>query len=235
MQSRGIPDAPPRNAAGSEATRSRSSGPGALPSPAGATALPRVPTSARPREQESNAAKSAIAAACVRLLRPGEVLVIDGGTTALRVAQELPPDFAATVVTHSVPVLEALGTHPAVEVIGIGGRLFKNARYRVGAQAVAGFLAVQADTCILGLNGLHPEVGLWVLDYESMLVKEALIRGARRVIAMAASDKLGTVAPFVFGPVTSLTHLVTDAGASDAVLAPYRDGGIVVLRAGETE
>lgn len=195
-------------------------------------ALPQTPTAIpyRSRERESHAAKSQIAAACVRLLQPGQVIMIDSGTTALRVAQELPPDFRATVITNSVPVLEALSSHPGVEVIGVGGRLFKEARCTVGAQAVAEFRAVQADVCILGLNGIHPQVGLCVLEYESLWVKATMIHGARQVIAVAASDKLGTVAPFVFGPLTALTHLVTDAGATDETLAPYRDGGIIVVK-----
>ena len=194
-------------------------------------ALPQAPTVIpyHSREREAHAAKAEIAAACLRLLQQDQVIIIDSGTTALRVAQELPLDFRATVVTNSVPVLDALSSHAHVEVIGIGGRLFKEARCTVGAQAVAEFGAIHADVCILGLNGIHPEVGLCVLEHESMLVKAAMIRGARQVVAVTASDKLGTVAPFVFGPLTSLTHLVTDTEASEEAIAPYRDAGIVVL------
>src|SRR6187402_2109412 len=66
-------------------------------------ALPKAPTevSYRSRERESNDAKAAIAIACAGLLKPDQVIVIDSGTTALRVAQELPADFRATVVTNS--------------------------------------------------------------------------------------------------------------------------------------
>jgi len=194
-------------------------------------ALPQAPTAIpyRSREREAHAAKSEIAAVCLGLLQQDQVIMIDGGTTALRVAQELPPDFRATVVTNSVPVLDVLSSHPRVEVIGVGGRLFKDTRCLVGAQAVAEFRAVYADVCILGLNGIHPGVGLCVLEHESMLVKAAMIHGARQVVAVAASDKLGTVAPFVFGPLSALTHLVTDGGASEEALAPFRDAGIVVL------
>ena len=195
-------------------------------------ALPQTPTAIpyHHREREASTAKSAIAAACLDLLQPGQVIVIDSGTTALRIAQELPADFRATVVTNSVPVLETLAAHACVEVIGIGGRLFKEARCLVGAQAVAEFQAVHADICFLGLNGIHPDIGLCVLEHESMLVKAAMIRGARQVVAVAASDKLGTVAPFVFGPLASLTHLVTDSGAPEEALASYRAAGVIVIK-----
>ncbi|MGI4789363.1 MAG: DeoR/GlpR family DNA-binding transcription regulator [Janthinobacterium lividum] len=194
-------------------------------------ALPPAPTLIpyRVREQESNAAKAAIAAACVGLLRSGQVIIIDSGTTALRIAQELPLDLEVTVVTNSVPVLDTLSSHPRVEVIGIGGSLFKDIRCTVGAQAVSEFRAINADVCILGLNAIHPEVGLCVLEHESMLVKTAMIQGARQVVAVTASDKLGTIGPFVFGPLSALTHLVTDSNASEETLAPYHNAGIIVL------
>ena len=195
-------------------------------------ALPQAPTaiSYQRREQESNEAKASIASACLELLQPGQVIVIDSGTTALRVAQSLPLDFRGTVVTNSVPVLDILAEHRQIETIGIGGKLFGEARCLVGAQAIAEFQSIHADLCFLGVNGIHPEVGLCVLEYESMLVKAAMMRGARQVVALAASEKLGTVAPFVFAPLTALSHLVTDAAASAETLAPYRDAGIVVLQ-----
>jgi DeoR/GlpR family transcriptional regulator of sugar metabolism len=194
-------------------------------------ALPQAPTeiSYRSRERESNAAKAAIAAVCVGLLRPDQVIMIDSGTTTQRVAQELPPDFRATIITNSVSILDTLSAHPRVEVIGVGGRLYKEARCTVGTQAVAELNAVNADLCIVGLNGIHPDVGLCALDYDSVPVKAAMIRGARQVVAVAASDKIGTVAPFVFGTITALTHLITDGEAPEHALRPYRDAGIIVL------
>jgi len=181
------------------------------------------------RERESNAAKASIAAACVKMLRPGQVIMMDGGTTTHRVAQDLTPDFRGTILTNSVAILETLSSHPTVDVIGVGGRLFKEARCMVGAQAVGELSAVRADICIIGLNGIHPDVGLCALDYESVPVKAAMIRGARQVVAVTASQKIGTVAPFVFGEISSLTHLVTDSDAPEQALRPYRDAGIIVL------
>lgn len=196
-------------------------------------ALPKSPTelSYHSRERESNDAKAAIAATCLRLLQQDQVIRIDSGTTALRVAEALPLDFRATIITNSLPVTEALSAHALIEVICTGGRLFKEARCLLGAEAVAAVKSIFADVCILGLNGIHPEIGLGVLDYESVALKTAMLHHAHQVIAVAASEKIGTVAPFIFGQITSLTHLVTDTGASDETLKPYRDAGVLVLTA----
>src|SRR5258708_7845072 len=57
-------------------------------------ALPRSPATAShiARQRQAPEAKLAIARAAVRLLRPGQVILLDGGTTTLRVAHEMPPD-----------------------------------------------------------------------------------------------------------------------------------------------
>ena len=66
------------------------------------------------------------------LVRPGQTVAVDGGTTALQLARHLPRDLAATVVTHSPTIAVELANHPTVEVIIVGGRLFKHSVVAVG-------------------------------------------------------------------------------------------------------
>jgi len=81
----------------------------------------------------------------------------------------------------------------------------------------------------LGICGLHPEIGVTTDDIEERHVKAAMIAGAGEVVALADHDKLGTAMAFVVAPMTTVTHLVTDAPAGDATLAPYEALGIEVL------
>src|SRR5512139_1139050 len=97
--------------------------------------------------------KQRVAAAAVRLVRPGSTVLLDGGTTALAVARALPPDLAATIVTHSPTVAAALVDHPTVEVYVLGGRLFKHSAVTSGAAAVEAAQQVQADVFLLGVTG----------------------------------------------------------------------------------
>ena len=88
-------------------------------------ALPRsvVSDTYRARRQQETTGKVAVARAAVRLVENGQVIVLDGGTTALEVVRHLPLDVEATVVTHSPTTAAALAEHRAVEVILIGGTL----------------------------------------------------------------------------------------------------------------
>ncbi len=196
-------------------------------------ALPSSPaaTSYAARQRQAPTAKAAIAQAAAGLVRSGQVILLDSGTTTLQVAQRLPLDLRATVITHSPPIAVALAEHPLVEVVVIGGRLFKESLALVGAATVEALHMIRADICMLGVCSLHPEVGISVPDLEEAHVKRAMIAGAAEVVALASAEKLGTAAPYVVGPLGDLTHLVTERSVADEALEPYRALGITVIRA----
>ena len=206
---------------------------------AGAGALQRVHGGALPRppsapfdlrDREADQAKAAIAAAAVGLLRDGQVIVMDSGTTVLAVARRLPPDLRATVITTSIPVAAVLAHHPTVEVRMTGGILSKDAQALVGVAAVEALGLVRADLCLLGICSLHPTAGISDADPEEVYVKRAMVRNAGSVVAMAGAEKIGTAEHYVVAPVSELTHLVTDRSVPDTVLAPYRGIGVTIVQ-----
>ncbi len=194
-------------------------------------ALPRSPVAARftERQQQMPETKSAIARAAVSLIRPGQVIILDGGTTLLQVAQNLPPDLRATVITHSPPIALVLAEYPEIEVIQIGGRLSKKELITVGAVTVETFRDIRADICFLGISSLHPDVGISTLDLEEAYVKRAMIASAAEVVALTSADKLGTASPYIVGPLSDLTYLVTERSLPDSMLEPYRRAGITIM------
>ncbi|TLN04218.1 DeoR/GlpR transcriptional regulator [bacterium] len=196
-------------------------------------ALPSSPATApfTARQQQSAQAKSAIARAAAGLMQDGQVIILDGGTTALLVAQSLPDELRATIVTNSPPVATALAEHPGIEVIVIGGKLYKSSLVTVGAAAIESIERIRADLCMLGVCSVHPEAGVSVPDSEEAYVKRAMIESSAEVAALVSTEKLGTAASFVVAPITALTHLVTEAGLPEAMLAPYRQRGLTIVTA----
>ncbi len=196
-------------------------------------ALPRSPATASftERQQQAPGAKAAIAQAAIGLIRQDQVILLGGGTTLLQVAQQLPPDLRATVITHSPPVALALAVYPEIEVIVIGGKLYKHELVTVGAATVEAYRNIRADLCLLGIGSLHPEVGISTFDLEEAYVKRAMIASAAEVVALTSAEKIGTAAPYIVGPLSDLTHLVTERSVPNEVLAPYQALGITIVRA----
>ena len=183
------------------------------------------------RQQISPGAKSAIASKAASLITPGQVVLVDGGTTCVQLARQLPRDLQATVVTHSPSVAVELIDHPGIEVVMIGGRLFKHSIVNVGAAAIEAIGHIRADIYFMGVTGVHPSEGLSTGDLEEAYVKRALLARAAEVVVLASAEKLNAASPYVIAEATAATMLVVEADTSDAVTEPFAALGIAILRA----
>ena len=182
------------------------------------------------RQTYATEAKAEIARAAVQLVRPGQVVIMDGGTTTQLIASYFPTDLQATIITNSPPIAVALAEHPFIEVVMIGGRLYKSSVVAVGAATIEALCMVRADLCMLGICSLHPEVGISVPDLEEAYVKRAMIASSAEVVALVSAEKLDTAAPYIVGALTDLTHIVTERSVSEEVLQPYRKQSITIVR-----
>jgi DeoR/GlpR family transcriptional regulator of sugar metabolism len=194
---------------------------GALPASAALVDLTR-------REAIASDEKAMIGRAAARLVTAGQVVILDGGTTAREVARHLAPDLRATAVTHSPTTAAALEHHPLVEVLMIGGRLFKHSMVAVGALAIEAIERIRADLLFLGVTGVHPTEGLTTGDAEEAAVKRALIARAAETIVLASSEKIGAVSPYLVAPVGGTAIVTTEKEAAATLKALERRGARVI-------
>ena len=173
-------------------------------------------------------AKTEVARLAAALVRPGQTVAVDGGTTARAVARLLPPDLRATVVTHSPTVAVELATHPSVEVIIIGGRLFKHSVVAAGAAAHEAIGRVSVDLFLLGVTGIHPTAGLTTGDADEAAVKRAWVGRAAETYVLGSSEKIGAASPFEVVALAEVTAVLTDARASERGVAELRAAGVDV-------
>ena len=131
------------------------------------------------RKSVQIASKQAVARAAAALIQPGQVVIVDGGTTTAAMIGFLPADLSCTVVTHSPGIAVALVDHPRIEVILLGGRVFKHSVVAVGAETLAGMARINADLFFMGVTGVHPRAGFTTSDYEEAGIKRALTAGGR--------------------------------------------------------
>ena len=194
-------------------------------------ALPSSPAAVDLRERWSLSpeSKDRVARAAARLVRPGQVVILDGGTTAVRVAAHLAPDLRATVITHSPSVAVELARHQHLTVDIIGGRLFKSSVVAVGAAAMEAIARIRADIFFLGATGVHPDLGFTTGDSEDATVKRALSRQAGETYVLASAEKLGAVSPFQIMPLNEVEGLIVEPSTSEDILAPYRAAGVAIL------
>ena len=196
-------------------------------------ALPASPAVAdfAGRELLTPDGKVAIGRAAAKMIHPGQVVILDGGTTARQVARHIPLDLKATVVTHSPTIALELVNHPDVDVILIGGRMFKHSVVAVGAAAIEAIAQIHADTYFMGVTGIHPKTGLTTGDYEEAAVKRALSHAAAETIVLASSEKLNAASPYAVVSLAEISGIITEQGAPASLTRPYEKLKIAVTRA----
>ena len=182
------------------------------------------------RRERFRPAKVDIAHEAASLIRDGQVAFVGGGTTNVEMARSLPLQLEATIVTHSPHVAVALAEHPQVEVLLVGGKLFKWAMVTVGEPAIDAIRAIRADLCFLGVCSLHPDLGITIPCLDESYVQRAMIQNAAEVIALASAEKLNTASTHIVAPLSELTQLVTNKDVDDEVLEPYRAQGMTIIR-----
>lgn len=183
------------------------------------------------RAQLATDDKRALGRAGAALVQPGQVVILDGGTTALQVVQYLPLDLKATVVTHSPTIAVALAEHAHIEVLMLGGRLFRHSMVNVGASVIEGAARLRADLYFMGVTGVHAEAGLTTGDFEEAAVKRALHARAAETVVLATPDKLGAASAFTVAPLKELAALVLSATTPLRMRKSLQAAGVKVVQA----
>jgi DeoR/GlpR family transcriptional regulator of sugar metabolism len=176
--------------------------------------------------------KRRIAARAVELIRPGDRVILDGGTTTLAVARALPIALEATVITHSPTVAAALIEHPTVEILLLGGRVYKHSAVACGAAAAEAAQALTADLFLLGVTGVHAQHGLTTGHAEEAAMKRTLASRAADTYVLASAEKLGAVSPYKVLDLAATTAIVTDATADAAALNALRASAATIIECG---
>ncbi|GCB91742.1 DeoR family transcriptional regulator [Streptomyces noursei] len=161
---------------------------------------------------------------------PGSV-ILDAGTTAARLAAEIPLEAELTVVTHGLPVAARLADHPGLTLHLVGGRIRHRTRAAVDDWALRAYREINADVLFLATNGFSLDGGLTTPDLAEAAVKRALIAAARRVVLLADSAKFGQQHFARFGDLADVDLLITDTGLSPEDARAIERAGTEVVRA----
>jgi DeoR/GlpR family transcriptional regulator of sugar metabolism len=175
-------------------------------------------------------AKIALARAAAATVHEAETVFLDGSSTALFVARELlDRGLALTVISNSLPVMEAVATHPSstVDLVGVGGQLRPLSRSFVGPDAVHTVLGHYADRCFLSVKGVTGSGAITDADSLEAEVKRAMVAHAEDAVLLIDHTKLAARGLSVIGSVGDVSSIFVH-GAGEPELATLRAFGVPV-------
>jgi DeoR/GlpR family transcriptional regulator of sugar metabolism len=181
------------------------------------------------RVGEARERKAALAAAAVGLIRPGEFVFLDNGSTNLALAEVL-PSLELTIATNSVAIAAMLADRLDLRLHLVGGLVDAEIGGSVDATAVLAIQHMNVDRCFLGACSASVVEGESAFDAADAAFKRVLLTRSRQIVMMVTNDKLGTSA---LHRVTSLDHIdslvVEHDAASHAEFAAMTRLGVDIM------
>jgi DeoR family transcriptional regulator of aga operon len=179
------------------------------------------------------AEKARIGQAAAELIQPGEVIILDSGTTTNEVARQLKAHalHGVTIITNAMNVAAELVDAPGISVVGIGGVLRPVSLSFVGPQAEAMLKELHADRLFLAVDGFDLENGPTTPDVLEAQLNTLMITSAKEITVVADSSKLGRRSVSRIGSIDQIHRLITDTKAPEEFVKALRARGIEVVLA----
>jgi DeoR family transcriptional regulator, fructose operon transcriptional repressor len=184
----------------------------------------------RVRSHTMTPEKQRIARAALAELPEEGVVLLDAGTTTIRLAELLPGNPDLTVVTNGPQVAMACVQRPAITVLGLGGQLRRRSHASVGDWTVRLLGELLVDVAFMATNGVSVEHGLTTPHPTEAATKRAMIQAARRVVLLADHTKVGNDCFARFGDLREVDTFITDAGLAEESAREMGAAGVRVIR-----
>ncbi|WP_263372934.1 DeoR/GlpR family DNA-binding transcription regulator [Granulicella aggregans] len=133
--------------------------------------------------------KQRIGAMAATLVREGETIILDSGTTALEVARNLKNIQNVQVITNGVNIAAELLNSRNTQIIMMGGTVRNDSASIVGRQTEDMLEQFSADKLFLCGAGCDPDFGVSGTNLEETMANRAMLRAAREIIVVADASK----------------------------------------------
>jgi DeoR/GlpR family transcriptional regulator of sugar metabolism len=179
--------------------------------------------------QENMEQKRRIGAMAADLVKDGETIILDAGTTTTEIALRLVNRRNLTVITNALNIAIILGAVPGNAVHMPGGQFKAPTLSLSGDKSVEYFRNIFAAKLFLATAGVALDAGLTYPSFADLQLKEAMIKAASRVYLVADSTKINKSSFTRLGSLEMIHSFVTDSGISEADANAFRSRGIEVI------
>ncbi len=172
--------------------------------------------------------KIVIAEKAAGLIDAGASIFIDGGTTALYLAKEM-PDKVCTVFTNGLAVATELAKKKNVIVNLLGGPLIKDNLSTASSFSSLYFTDTNFELAIISASAFTPENGFSCSSQVEAELLRVICKKAKFLYMMLDSSKIGKIKPYTFARAEDINVLITDNEFPEALKNHFKAMDIVVI------
>jgi DeoR family transcriptional regulator of aga operon len=159
--------------------------------------------------------KARIGRVAAALVRAGESVLLDSGTTTQQVARHLNPANSLVVVTNDVGIMNELAARESVQLVFLGGTLRRKNLSFYGTQTERALEGLHVDKLFLAADGFHIEKGITTHFEPEALLNRLMCAAASEIIVVADSSKFNRICLHKILEPQRVAKLVTDSGIDD--------------------
>lgn len=183
------------------------------------------------RTEENPQKKEELSGYAAGLIREGDVLMVDSGSTAIAFAKMLAEEFERlTVITYSLHVFEILKKKEGFTLYLCAGAYLRDENAFCGQWALQMLEQFHAKTAFLFPSAISLQNGIMDYDQELYHLQRAMMKHADRSVFLADSDKFEKSALLKLADVNEAVTFVTDSGLRKEILELYQENGIEMIR-----
>ena len=177
------------------------------------------------REREDGEEKSVICEQAAALIKDGDILFIDGSSTAQFLLPYLEKFKDLVVITNGLKIAETLGTMH-IKVYCTGGLLIDNSSTLTGADAEKFVDGFNADLCFLSCKGLSEDGKLTDTSYFETQLRKQFLANAKTRVMLITANKLGKKYIHTLCKSTEIDHIFTSKPLPASIPLRTRETGI---------
>ena len=196
---------------------------GGARAPAGAN---DVPYAIKARERQE--AKTAIGHAAASLVRDGDSLMLDSGSTVYEVAVALQDRRDLTVIANDLRIAHLVADIPSVRLLVPGGEQL-SLNYALVADYAESFVReLRVEWAFIGADAIDVATGITNTNTLEVPLKQAMIASARTALVVADSSKFGHRALVRVADLDQVHRIITDDDLPPDVAALYGERLLLV-------
>lgn len=183
------------------------------------------------RRRESQ--KEEIGRCAAALADPGDLIILDAGTTTEKIIPHLPAGLELTVLCYTMNLLLEARRRADLRIILAGGYYHPDTQMFESAQGADFIRSIRAQKAFVSAAGIHGRLGVTCMNRCETSAKRAALDSSLEKILVADSEKFGAVCPAYFSELDDFCAVVTDGGLSSFWREKITGMGITLHIAGE--
>jgi DeoR/GlpR family transcriptional regulator of sugar metabolism len=195
----------------------------------GAISLSKNPLSFQDRSGHLSKEKDLIALKARQLIKNGQTIFMDGGSTICSIAAHLPSNSGFRLITNNMALVPIISKFNKIELIILGGIYDRDTAVNTGGQTSNEVNKYIADLYLMGTCAIQKDFGISAVFQNDGEVKQVMLKNSGKTFALANSTKLNVTEHYKVCDLKDIDGLITELPGNDARLDEFRKSGIRLI------